>query len=371
MSKSDMDTSVAVNLQPLHKEPPGCPMIRKVPGIRTTSYQRKMPPSTVLRSRSADYASKKESQANPSLHSLIGRARRGIEGRNSASMNSSPANTQSRQVIKLDVSNIAKQHGLLDKEGMEMTQEELRVHSLLVSDEHQELLPAHSNYGLSQQQEEEMRSDAAAMTSVVLKETAGMDMDLFKVPEATTTLTTGFSEPLLKLPDPSSEQDRWVLFAISRKLCSRSLTEPLSITKSNDGSFEEAEAEDGIESFVPDQYMSDQETDDLKSLMSAEDFPDQMHHEGNESIAFSMDSVCIRKQQYQVMDSSQRTDWAVGCVNHPVVRDPDGFALEEFDEIEHLPMYVFDMASVHLGSQHEAARWNQQLCDTQEDDMEM
>ena len=322
------------------------------------------------------------SSSNPSLHCLIARVRRGenrhqLQPRGSWSANSNPDRTEEKKrVVSLDLSDLADtRQSLLGRATLKESWDEINSYPPVWDEACRDLVKDAPTRSMEQSARLEATPrvadhlvQASARTDnadVIASQAASLAMV-----EAVLEITA--PEETLRLPDPSTIKDRKELFAVSRNMCSRSFVESFGGVHyhSNGG---------GSDMAPQDTYQNPRKT--TRSMwesggsiashsMFSEDDDDLSLHSGplhrhwptpdeHGSIAFSVDSIKVRKHQ---CDKSQYTDWAIDDSHH--YRDGgDAFGPEDHDEIlqssdknvsifpPQQTVYEFDMMSLH---EHEA-----------------
>ena len=330
------------------------------------------------------------SASNPSLHCLIARVRRGekrhqLQPRGSWSASTNPERTEDKKrVVSLDLRDLANtRHSLLGKAELNEAWDEIKTCPPVWDDaigngacrDFVQDAPI-SRLGQPARLDTTTRAD-----DHLIQASARTTADVF-ASQATSSamadavLESAAPQETLRLPDPSTIKDRKELFAVSRKMCSRSTIESFvsEHCHSND---------DGYDMDPQDIYQNQRKTtrsmwENDRSVAScsmfSEDDDDLSLHSGplhrhwptqdeHGSIAFSMDSVHVRKHQ---CNKSQYTDWAIDDSHH-YGDDDDAFGPEDHSEIlrssdnnvsffvQQETVYEFDMMSLH---EHQAKlRW--------------
>lgn len=342
--------------------------------------------STVLRSKSLGAERADDESANPSLHYLIARVRRGGENQmGSYSATASPSFAhQKKRMLSLDFGNLSRQQPLL---GQEVVDQACAALSARPTSRSNSWIP--SDVDESNDEGDLAEWEGYTLTGSTLEDPSQQAFDMLVAGGSTgnegTSYTSATHEtaakvnkhPALQLPDPSTIEDRRELFATSRKMCSRSTID--SFEKED----EDDDARNGLHG--PSQHKRNRMMDDNSasvsshSMSSAEDddqsldsvprhscdhaaAPPRRRGDDHSSIAFSVDSVHVRRTQFS---NSQVTGFATGD-------DEDDFALEDLDDgaddemhphydrsrPSHIfgqqAIYEFDMASVHLRFQRQA-----------------
>ena len=161
------------------------------------------------------------------------------------------------------------------------------------------------------------------------------------------------------LPDPSTIKDRSELFAVSLRLCGYSSME--SFGDDNDDDMARSCTDQGGRKTTRSMWESDGSVGSQSMLSEDDDLSLLSGTIDHASIAFSMDSIHVRRQQQ--CNKSQSTDWAIDDSQHD--QEDKAYWPEYHEDVGHnthtsfsrfgeqQPVYEFDMMPLH---EHQAKK---------------